>query len=510
MSSRGGKKKAAKRTRVTNEESKKGSARSKRLRTRRNLQEANYEEKYEKQSEKKDRELERRLKRPLAEDLNDSDLDINENEIESENEIQNDDMDLENNSNINSKKPIKFSELIKIAEKMPQWDKTSVSHTFLRTLESKLDNSGLAETDWIRILPHLFDAKTDLDKIEWINTNIVKNVSNWKLACVLFNENFQLADHRVQLEADYAKCKQGSDTVQDYATKFKLLCTQLGLEDSNDRIILQFIKNLNPSMIREYYNEFNRYRNLKPSFEEDMKSLEKVCGFVIGLEVQRNTVNQTISTHSGQERPFKSKKEETPTDSKPKSYFCKFHPDSNSHDSVNCRLQKSIDKLRGKNNTFGNDKRFKGQRRGPFQGKPGKPWEKEKKAKIVTCHACNNQGHYANDPSCPAKKERDSQRAASNNSNINSTEQKNEIKAANSQPFQQKISTGGQSPNPFRPNNGGFNTGNNNPSFNPRIRSFRGGRGRGVRGGRGGGRIRALQVPDMINEDNDVKDEQQP
>lgn len=66
------------------------------------------------------------------------------------------------------KKDVSFITLIKIAKDsgLPQWSDQSVAHDFLRTIAAKMDSSGYSEDVWIRLLPHFFNDKKYLDKVE--------------------------------------------------------------------------------------------------------------------------------------------------------------------------------------------------------------------------------------------------------------------------------------------------------------------------------------------------------
>jgi hypothetical protein len=323
-------------------------------------------------------------------------------------------------------RPISFETLLKVAEKMPHWTRSSVAYEFLRSLKTKLESSGWPQQEWIRLLPHLFDQEKDAAKAEWVINNIVKKTKKWNEACRLFIEHFQDRDHRAQWNENYEKCKQlSSETVQSYADRFRLICTQLGIADDNDRAIEHFLNHLTPSMVSLYYPHMTSLMAsakvaggvMLKKLQAEVGSLDGVIQHCIQLDVAHRTATQAIaqrqasaggsssfSTH--QNKPFshsnfhqnnnkrkfstfsRNNQRRTPFNSssgkreeRSKQGGCKYHPNATDHVTADCRYGQFLQRTGTAQTTTFTDK--------------------TKETPTVSCYKCGEKGHFAN--KCPKK-----------------------------------------------------------------------------------------------------------
>jgi hypothetical protein len=365
----------------------------------------------------------------------------------------------DSDGDFNAPKKLRFDQLLKIAEKMPQWNDKSISHSFLRTLKTSLRISGLPQVEWIRLLPLLFDKEKDLEKSEWVLNNIVDaGITSWNTACELFNKHFQQKDYRVDLEKEYQRCYQGGLSAQDYSDKFKLLCTQLNIQDNNQLAINNFIHGLKADLISEYYDYIKQNKNTLVLVDGRLTSLKQVMDIIIDLEVEGKTKRQAIQNARSSQLASNSNTPRYDNNiyrANNNNNFRKFKYDyknkrfsnnSNAPTDDDRRKNYRLHNIRERDNKFGNRKDVHYRRRNNIRDyrirneadnrewnhRKGHPDAANNFKATVTCHACGEKGHYANDPKCPEKLRRNAEAAAStNNSSNNSNNNNNNNASAN-------------------------------------------------------------------------------
>ena len=321
-----------------------------------------------------------------------------------------------------------FERLLAVANKLPRWNANSAANEFLRLIKVKLQHSGIPERDWVLLLPHLFDGQTDLDKIEWINTKIVAKVSTWNEACKLFSDHFEQADHRLKWEKDFENCHQRrNETVNEYSDRFCRLLDQLNYSPDNELVVRHFIQKLQPEMNRAYHESVANWRTMGAQDTLDkLKTVHGVSDVCITLDVARRTAAQAIANASGF-RNYAQPPSQRPTTPFTRPPFtpgrggytkhansnvsgaagpkkCRFHPNATSHTTAECRMKPQGATPPAKS-TFGSrppPRPFTPAVKTPYSTSSTNTQTRPE----VTCHACKQKGHYANDPKCPARSQR--------------------------------------------------------------------------------------------------------
>ena len=318
-----------------------------------------------------------------------------------------------------------FERLLAVANKLPRWNANSAANEFLRLIKVKLQHSGIPERDWVLLLPHLFDGQTDLDKIEWINSKIVAKVNTWNEACKLFSDHFEQADHRLKWEKDFENCHQRrNETVNEYSDRFCRLLDQLNYAADNELVVRHFIQKLQPDMNRAYHESVANWRTMGAQDTLDkLKTVHGVSDVCITLDVARRTAAQAIANASGFRNYVQptNQRPSVPTTRPPfisgrSGYIkhvsgtsgpkkCRFHPDATSHTTAECRTkpQSSTPYVKP---TFGTRPPARTFNTTPKPSYTTSTGSLPPRRDPVTCHACKQIGHYANDPKCPARSQR--------------------------------------------------------------------------------------------------------
>jgi hypothetical protein len=329
---------------------------------------------------------------------NNEDMDIIEQKDNKEvtDLIDNNNNNKNNNNNNNKVRPldlIKFKDLLQIVRELPKWSKDSICHEFLRNLKVKLLNSGLPEYEWVRILPHLFPE--DVNKGEWINTNIDYKVHSWKDACEIFEDHFQDMDYHEQVKTKFENCKQAKGSlVQAYADEFGLLCHKLNYQDDNPIVIDRFIKGLNPGMVRSFYDHVTKVPTAVTKVKGAFSSLLEVMTVCMSLDVAYRTAQHAIGELTGRKSELNVKPSlKSNSNSENIKKFCPQCPHLNNHTLEECRKMKKrsalglpISKRTNKNEII----------------KRPRTQPAEIQNRNIVCYNCNEVGHIA--PNCPNKK----------------------------------------------------------------------------------------------------------
>ncbi len=258
---------------------------------------------------------------------------------------------------------------------LPKW-KIDQQHArqFLLRYEQVLSAQNVPITHWSR---SLLIGVTNVTEAAWVQTNIVQANKSWDDAKELFTKHFGNYVYETDLVHRYEICTQRTkDTVQHYADYFTQLVDQMNLADDNELVIQHFIEGLKPDVKQELKRHMHMEKRLKPDVE--YTSLKGIIDLVLHLNLlDLNATTKPGSRHSDDNKPSTSSFSSTPK----KKLQCKFHPDSHSHSTENCRTGGS--KIPSKDDSKSPTKDNYTQARKP-----------------ISCWSCGGS-HLANDPVCP-------------------------------------------------------------------------------------------------------------
>ena len=275
---------------------------------------------------------------------------------------------------------------IKIKSELPKWSSKTTCKTFISSLTRTLTNSGIPQEFWYLSFSYVVE---DESSSAWIQTNIIDPKLGWDAAKAAFIPRFQVSDYSAQLRENYNRLKQvKNESVQSYSTRFQDTCTQLDLEDGSTLVIDHFIRNLDDQIKKNYYNYISMKKADEPDFA--ISSLRRVIDICINFDVQNRTFyaqanKQNDSSSSNDKQPSSTSKN---TNTKK---YCTFHK-TDTHDTSECKANKKANVSSSSTNNSGS------------KSSSTSSSSSQDKKKHVTCHACGEVGHYANDASCPKKK----------------------------------------------------------------------------------------------------------
>lgn len=277
--------------------------------------------------------------------------------------------------------PASTNTLWVVAKHLPKWNKSTSCYPFIQRLKDVMPSSGLPPSLWSAIFGCITEPD-DFTSLRWITDNIVNKKLEWEQACEVFTAHFQSYDHRIALEHQYETCKQGkTQTAQAFSDFFTSLCAQLDYDTTSTVIINRYFSALQPAIYKRVadWRVGEKIRNKSFAF----KTLRDAIDVVIEFEQS----DRATHLHAEKTSPVSSTASATPVStsrSSSNSKFCSFHQ-SNSHSTSECLaakkqssnpLPQSVPAM-AKMSTFGSNK------------------------PSVTCHACQQPGHYANE--CPQR-----------------------------------------------------------------------------------------------------------
>jgi hypothetical protein len=290
---------------------------------------------------------------------------------------------------------------------LPKW-KTDFKQVkpFLQRFEQILIADNVHESNWPRLLLHSVE---NVSEANWIKTNIVDafpvSLSSWTQVKEVFTKHFGLHSYQTKLISDYEKCSQfKGETVQKYADRFTQLCDELSYQDDDALVIQHYIVGLLYPIQADLKKHLHLAKLANSNAAVTLDSLKSVIELTLDLTLFDSS-NQSNAGTSG----TKDRNDNKDDNSGNKKKACKFHPDSTSHITAECRLNKN-----NNNNYYNTDKTQDSQpgtraKTSTILKKNGKP---------VTCHACGGN-HYANDPACPKHSDRTTRSHQSSNTNNN-------------------------------------------------------------------------------------------
>jgi len=217
--------------------------------------------------------------------------------------------------------------LIRLSSSIPKWTKSTVCHTYLSSLERLLSNHDIPVSEWYRVFAYVTSSDSEA---EWIQTHIISPRLSWDESSKLFTKQFRNADYTSNLRHEYRSCKQRkNESVQDYAFRFKSLCTQLDISDSNIDAIDIFVRGLYSNIFREYKR--TESQETRAGQGNKHNSLDYVIEVCIDVDVTERTVGLSMDRSQAK-----------PSGDSAKSKYCSFQK-TNSHNTIECRTKKSAE-----------------------------------------------------------------------------------------------------------------------------------------------------------------------
>jgi hypothetical protein len=289
-----------------------------------------------------------------------------------------------------------------LLRELPKWSKTSVCRTFLQRITQLLSTSEIAQEHWPKLLVRVVE---DVSSAEWISDNIIAKKLSWKDACQAFTSHFQQSDYTVALRAEYRRCKQlKGESVQSYSDRFLNLIHELGIEENNSLVLDHFIENMSDYMYRKYQDHLVAKQTLLDDPTYAITSLEKIISLCIRLDVAQRTAAEHAHAASSRAGAAPTATGSAPTTggerkNHGKRLHCKNHPQSTSHSTADCHMNKSTGSGASKHEF--------------------RPAAVKRDPSTVTCHGCGNVGHYANDPKCPKRAQKAASSASSGHVSVN-------------------------------------------------------------------------------------------
>lgn len=265
---------------------------------------------------------------------------------------------------------------------LPKWriDYKSVK-PFLDRCHQIFLADNVDPTCWTRLLLRAVD---DVSESAWVHTNIVEKKMSWENAREAFSKHFELYSYSAQLVKDYEHIQQSSkQTVQDYSHKFNRLCSELGYLDNNPLIIQHYLNGLTPERHSAYKKQVGLIKLARNDSSYSATSLETVIQLTLELELV--DLNSQSQYNPARDDHIKSSST-THSNINGKKKVCANHPNSNSHTTAECKVNKTP----SSNGEKGNE------------GDTREASTMKKKRDPVKCHICGGP-HYSNDPSCPKK-----------------------------------------------------------------------------------------------------------
>lgn len=298
--------------------------------------------------------------------------------------IQTNSQSLSNANNNNASHSTSIS--TSVLNNLPKW-KVDYRHAkpFLQRFEQVLTAANVDETNWPRLLLHSVE---NVSEAQWIKVNIVDEALEWTDAKELFTKHFGNYSYQMKVVNDYELCKQlKHESVQKYADRFTQLCDELGYDYTDKLVIQHFVMGLLPNVQADYRKHIHLAKLANNNSTINLDSLKAV----IELTLELSVLDLNHQPHSSTTSDTSDSKSSSPNK---KKLYCKFHPDSTSHATAQCRSGGQHNSTNNNNNATndnsGSDNKDK------FKSNKNKPGGK----KPPTCYSCGGP-HLSNDPSCP-------------------------------------------------------------------------------------------------------------
>lgn len=338
-----------------------------------------------------------------------------------------------------------YKVLVSMSTQRSKWTSKTIAHEFMNKLETALRQSPIAATRWIYLIPMMI-SEDDRNMQDWIEANITTPNLSWNAAKSAFITHYERADWMDSQRTKYDNCVQGaSETVQRYTDRFTALMRQLNLGDSDLLNIAHYMKGLHHVIYYKLIEHRSDMRNLPlaaaggvPNPSWDFVSFRYVADKAISYETELSLRDQqrpkqqydhvrdrdrNRSSTSPSPHKLKRKGDGSKSDSPRKrvKLHCKWHPDSITHATKDCRNPGSGSPDRVTKKVKVTPRTTRAITTTSPSPKTSKPTTDLSK---IECYGCGQMGHYK--PDCPNK---DKWSTDTRGGNVNKNANKKVIKA---------------------------------------------------------------------------------
>ena len=306
--------------------------------------------------------------------------------------------------------------LISMAAHREKWSSTkSIAHEFISKLETALRQSPIPAVHWIYFLP-LMISEHDRNMQDWVEATITSPNLSWNNAKAVFISHYERADWMDSLRVKYQACTQGPhELVQKYTDRFSALMRHLSIGDADVLNIVHYMNGLRSVIYTKLIEHRSDMRNLPfanalaaaPNPSWDFVSFEYVSSKASSFENELTAAvrDQTRVRHNPTAVAHELSPRTTPQHKRkafsgPKrgsspphkrvhvrsSNHCKWHPESQSHSTSDCRNPGSTAVV---------------SRTSTVSSHVTAPSHSKQDLSKVECYGCHKFGHYK--PDCPHK-----------------------------------------------------------------------------------------------------------
>ena len=306
--------------------------------------------------------------------------------------------------------------LVSMASHRDKWSSTkSIAHEFISKLETALRQSPIPAVHWIYFLP-LMVSEHDRNMQDWIEANITTPNLSWNAAKAVFISHYERADWMDSLRIKYQACTQGShELVQKYTDRFSALMRHLSIVDSDKLNIDHYMNGLRPIIYSKLIEHRSDMRNLPlaaaiaaapnpswgfvsfdyvsskaSSFENELTAAARDQARVKHTPAAAAHDNNTRAGSQNKRKAFAGPKRGNTSPRKrvhvKSDVHCKWHPDSQSHSTKDCRNPGTTAAV---------------SRSGSTSVSSHAGARNTDDLSQVQCYGCNKMGHYK--PDCPNK-----------------------------------------------------------------------------------------------------------
>ena len=298
--------------------------------------------------------------------------------------------------------------LVSMAAHRDKWTSKTIAHEFMSKLETALRQSPISPVHWIYFLP-LMVSENDRNMQDWIEATITSPNLSWNAAKAEFIAHYERADWKDSLLIKYKACIQGHQLVQKYTDRFSALMRHLSIGDADVLNIAHYMNGLRDVIYTKLIEHRSDMRNLPLGGAAaaalnatwDFVSFDYVSSKASSFENELSARDQARDKHPAPARdhhtraavPQHKRKQEHkrgPASPRkrvrvPSDLHCKWHPESQSHSTKDCRNPGGVVARTTTSTTTTR----------------AAATTVDKDLSKVECYGCRKFGHYK--PDCPHK-----------------------------------------------------------------------------------------------------------